>query len=209
MRRTALVFALAFVATLIGISGASSKTSTGTFDVHVGDNFAPPLAAPSVARAANGDTVTIVVTGAFNAATKSASGGGTFVHKQGATVLASGTLTLTRTIAFQFYGCGVAPNGSTFPSNFCGGRVLLAAHLVGHPASNPSATVERDALLEVNCQVHSTTISPPAGTSEGIKLVVKHGPNFNKHVSGANLFVQTASASKHSTSKHSKSKHSK
>ena len=76
--------------------------------------------------------------------------------------------------------------------------MLLAAHLVGHPSSNPTATVEHNAVLEVNCQVHSSTISPPAGRSEGIKLVVKGGPNFNKHVSGANLFVQTASASKHS-----------
>jgi hypothetical protein len=120
----------------------------------------------------------------------------------GTAALASGTLTLTRTIAFQSFGC-VAPDGSTFPSNFCGGRVLLAAHLVGHPASNPNATVEHDAVFEVNCQVHSTTFSPPPGTSEGIKLVVKGGPNFNKHVTGANLFVETASASKYSKPKHS------
>jgi plastocyanin len=198
MRRTALVFALGFVAALVAVSGAASKTSRATFDVHVGDNFQPPLAQPSVARAANGDTITIVLTGTFNSAAKSASGSGTFVHMHGTTVLATGTLTLTRMIAFQFYGCGVAPNGSPFPNNFCGGRVLLAAHLVRHPASNPSATVERNGVFEVNCQVHSTTFSPPPGTSEGIKLVVKGGPNFNKHVSGANLLVQTASASKHS-----------
>ena len=204
MRRTALVFVLALVAVLVAAGGAASKTSKATFDVHVGDNFLPPLAQPSIARAASGETITVVLKGSFSAAGKSASGSGTFVHMRGTTVLATGTLTLTRTIAFQFYGCGVAPNGSTFPSNFCGGRVLLAAHLIGHPVSNPSATVERNALFEVNCQVHSTTFSPPPGTSEGIKLVVKGGPNFNKHVSGANLFVQTASASKHSNRGHSK-----
>jgi hypothetical protein len=192
-----------FVAGLVLAGGAASKTSKASYDVHVGDNFAPPLAQPSVARAANGDTITLVVTGSFNKATKAASGGGTFVHMRGTAVVASGTLTLTRTIAFQSYGCGVAPDGSAFPSNFCGGRVLLAAHLVGHPASNPSAKVERNALLEVNCQVHSSTTTPPPGTSEGVKLVLKKGgPNFNKHVSGANLFVQTAPAAKHS--KHSK-----
>jgi hypothetical protein len=198
MRRIAFAVAFALATALALAGGAASKTSTGSFDVHVGDNFAPPLAHPSFARAANGDTIQVVLTGAFNKATKSASGGGTFVHMHGTTVLATGTLTLTRTIAFQFYGCGVAPDGSALPSNFCGGRVLLAAHLVGHPSSNPTATVEHNAVLEVNCQVHSSTISPPAGRSEGIKLVVKGGPNFNKHVSGANLFVQTASASKHS-----------
>ena len=168
MKRIALALALALLTALALAGGAASKTSKATFDVHVGDNFAPPLAHPSIARAANGDTITIVLTGSFNKATKAASGGGTFVHMRGTTVLATGTLTLTRTIAFQFYGCGVAPDGSAFPSNFCGGRVLLAAHLVGHPASNPSATVEHGALLEVNCQVHSSTTSPPAGTSEGI-----------------------------------------
>src|SRR5213083_1509814 len=196
MRRTALVFVLALVAVLVAAGGAASKTSKATFDVHVGDNFLPPLAQPSIARAASGETITIVLKGSFSAAGKSASGGGTFVHMRGTTVLATGTLALTRTIAFQFYGCGVGPDGSTFPSNFCGGRVLLAAHLI--------ATVERNALFEVNCQVHSTTFSPPPGTGEGIKLVVRGGPNFNKHVSGANLFVQTASASKHSNRGHSK-----
>jgi hypothetical protein len=204
MRRIGLAAALALVVGLALTSGAASKTSKASFDVHVGDNFAPPLATPSVARAANGDTIQVVLTGAFSKATKAASGGGTFVHMRGATVLATGTLTLTRTIAFQFYGCGVGPDGGALPSNFCGGRVLLRAHLVGHPAANPAATVEHNALLEVNCQVHSSTVSPPAGTSEGIKLAVKGGgPNFNKHVSGANLLVQTASASKHSK-KHSK-----
>ena len=82
-------------------------------------------------------------------------------------------------------------------------RALVSATLT-RLASNPSATVERNALFEVNCQVHSTTFSPPPGTGEGIKLVVRGGPNFNKHVSGANLFVQTASASKHSNRGHSK-----
>jgi len=204
MRRTALVFALALVAVFVAAGGAAAKTSRATFDVHVGDNFLPPLAQPSIARAASGDTVAIVLKGSFSAAGKSASGSGTFVHMHGATVLASGTLTLTRTIAVQFYGCGVAPNGSTFPSNFCGGRVLLAAHLIGHPASNPSATVERNALFEVNCQVHSTTFSPPPGTSEGIKRGGNGGPKFNMNVSGANLLIQTASASKPLNRGHSK-----
>jgi hypothetical protein len=203
MRRIALAVALALLTALALVGGAASKTSKASFDVHVGDNFAPPLAQPSIARAANGDTIQIVLTGSFNKATKAASGHGTFVHMRGTAVLESGTLALTRTVAFQSYGCGIAPDGSAFPSNFCGGRVLLAAHLVGHPASNPSATVQHDALFEVNCQVHSSTTSPPAGTSEGIKLVVKDGPNFNKHVSGANLFVQTAAATTHSK-KHSK-----
>jgi hypothetical protein len=48
------------------------------------------------------------------------------------------------------YGCGVL-FGDPIPEDYCGGRALLAAHLVGHPASDPSATIELDALLEINC----------------------------------------------------------
>lgn len=143
MRRIGLAVALTLVGALALTSGAASKTSKASFDVHVGDNFVPPLAHPSVARAANGDTIQVPLTGAFNKATKAASGGGTFVHMRGTTVLANGTLTLTRTIAFQFCGCGVAPDGSPLPSNFCGGRCFWPRTSSGirHPIRpRPSST---------------------------------------------------------------------
>jgi hypothetical protein len=74
----------------------------------------------------------------------SASGGGTFVHRNSAGgLIGSGTLAATRLIDFSFYGC----DGQGVPSFLCGGRAALAVHLVGHPASNPSATIESDGIL--------------------------------------------------------------
>jgi hypothetical protein len=95
-------------------------------------------------------------------------------------------VTLTRTVALQFYGCGVAPDGGSLPPNFCGGRVILGAHFV-----ESTTGFEFDGQIKVNCQVHDPGKEPPPGTSEGVKVNTR-GINFNKHVSGANLFVQTS-----------------
>jgi hypothetical protein len=186
-RTRCLVFAcaLAFLSLLLVSGGAGARTSKGSFDLHVGDGFVPPLAAPSLARAGNGDTIEVVLTGAFNKRAKTASGGGTWTHRRGSTVLGSGTVTFTRTVALQFYGCGVAPDGSPLPPNFCGGRVILRAHFV------PTTGSEFNGQIEVNCQVHDPGKEPPPGTSEGVKVNTR-GINFNKHVSGNNLFVQTS-----------------
>ena len=181
-----LACALAFGSLLLVSGGAGARTSNESFDLHVGDGFVPPLAAPSFARAGNGDTIEVVLTGAFNKRAKTASGSGTWTHRRGSTVLGSGTVTLTRTVALQFYGCGVAPDGSSLPPDFCGGRVILRAHFV-----ESTTGFEFDGQIKVNCQVHDPGKEPPPGTSEGVKVNTR-GINFNKHVSGNNLFVQTS-----------------
>jgi hypothetical protein len=187
--RTSRVLAacvLSCASLLLVPGGAGARTSNESFDLHVGDGFVPPLTAPSLARAGNGDTIEVVLTGAFNKRAKTASGGGTWTHRRGSTVLGSGTVTLTRTVALQFYGCGVAPDGSPLPPDFCGGRVILRAHFV-----ESTTGFEFDGKFEVNCQVHDPGREPPPGTSEGVKVNTR-GINFNKHVSGNNLFVQTS-----------------
>jgi hypothetical protein len=90
--------------------------------------------------------------------------------------MATGLLTLIP------YGCG-----GPVPPNFCGGRAAFVVHLVAHPASNPSATVEADGVLELEC----TLGNPPAGAREGFRLNVKDLLNFNKSVSGDTLFIKT------------------
>jgi hypothetical protein len=187
MRRLVFACALACASLLLVSGGGGARTSNESFDLHVGDGFGPPLAAPSMARAGNGDTIEVVLTGAFNKRAKTASGGGTWTHRRGSTVLGSGTVTLTRTVALQFYGCGVAPDGSSLPPNFCGGRVILRAHFAG---VDSVLGAEFNGQIEVNCQIHDPGKEPPPGTSEGVKVNTR-GINFNKHVSGANLFVQT------------------
>jgi hypothetical protein len=55
-----------------------------------------------------------------------------------------------------------------------------------HATSSTGA--ERDGLIEVNCQIHNPGGQAPPGTSEGVKANAR-GVNFNKHVTGDNLFV--------------------
>ena len=112
-------------------------------------------------------------------------GEATFVHHTSTGALVgSGTIDVEGLVSFQFYGCGVV-FGTPLPPDFCGGRAVLAAHLVGHPASDPSATIEADALVTIQCEIGE----PPPGSSEGITLNVKDLINFNKHVVGDNLFI--------------------
>lgn len=187
MRRLWLLVTALSLLLFSGSATAQATTGSGTFHYDAGAGVVCAVAAnacPDIARASNGDTVTVRGQGDFDTATGVASGGGTFVHRNAAGVLqGSGTWTASRLIDFSFYGCGGA-----FPPNFCGGRAGLGVHLVGHPASNPSATTEADGILEVTCLIGS----PPAGVMEGIRLNVKDLINFNKPAGGDTLFIKTS-----------------
>ncbi len=187
MRRLLLLLGALPLLLFSGSAPVQAATSSGTFHWDAGAGAVCAVAAdacPDVAMASNGDTVTIRAQGDLNAATGSASGGGTFEHRNSSgTLLGSGTLTATRLIDFSFYGC----DGSGLPSNLCGGRAALAVHLVGHPASNPSATIELDGILQIGCLIGS----PPAGVDEGVRLNVKDLINFNKSVGGDTVFIAT------------------
>jgi hypothetical protein len=179
MRRfsVALAFLLAVAAVTAGSAG--SRTSKSAFDVSV---------EPTTTAAARGLTLESELEGSFNVANKTATGDGTYSVMAGATVLDSGTFTLTRLVAFQFYGCGevTTPDGPiSLPPNFCGGRVIFAIH-----ATSSSTGEQTDGLYEVNCQIHDPGGQAPPGTSEGVKANAR-GINFNKHVTGDNLFVMT------------------
>jgi hypothetical protein len=172
MRRTAVALAFMFSVAAIAAGGAGSATSKSTFLVFV---------EPTVSAASKGLTLETELEGSFNVADKTASGEGSYVVRAGTTVIDSGTFTLTRLVAFQFYGCGEV-EGIPLPPDFCGGRVLLGFHAT-------SFTGEQiDGLYEVNCQIHDPGGQAPPGTSEGVKANAR-GVNFNKHVTGDNLFV--------------------
>src|SRR6266508_4507360 len=176
MRRTAVALAFVFSVAAIAVGSAGSATSKSAFLVFV---------EPTLSAASNGLTLETELEGTFNVADKTASGEGEFVLLAGSTEIDHGTFELKRLVAFQFYGCGeVTEEGETIPlpSDFCGGRVILEVHAT-------SATgEERDALYEVNCQIHDPGGQTPPGTSEGVKINAR-GINFNKHVTGDNLFV--------------------
>jgi hypothetical protein len=176
MRRFALVLAVALSAAAVMVGTAGSAASKASFQVFVDE---------TTSASATGLTLVSELEGSFSVAGKTASGDGTYEVMAGSTEIDHGTFTLTRLIAFQFYGCGeVTVDGTRIPlpPDFCGGRALFAIHYT-------SATgAEGDALYEVNCQIHAPGGQAPPGTSEGVKANAK-GVNFNKHVTGDNLLV--------------------
>jgi hypothetical protein len=176
MRRFAVALAFLLAAAAVTAGSAGSRTSNSAFAVFV---------EPTVTAAANGVALETELEGSFNVANKTASGSGSYSVMADTTVLDSGTFTLTRLVGFQFYGCGeVTMEGVRIqlPPDFCGGRAILAVHAT-------SATGERgDGLRKVNCQIHDPGGQAPPGTSEGVKVNAR-GINFNKHVTGDNLFV--------------------
>jgi hypothetical protein len=177
MRRIVLALALAFSAAAITAGSAGSATSKSSFQLFVDE---------TASAASNGLVLNSELEGEFNVATKTASGEGEWSLTAGATEIDHGSFTITSLVAFQFYGCGEVstPDGPvSLPPDFCGGRVLLRFHAVS------AVTGEQvSGLYEVNCQIHNPGGQAPPGTSEGVKANAR-GVNFNKHVTGDNLFV--------------------
>ncbi|HYZ77950.1 MAG TPA: hypothetical protein VE596_11315 [Gaiellaceae bacterium] len=176
MRRFAIVLALALSTAAVAAGSGSSVASKSSFQVFVEE---------TTSASATGLTLVSELEGSFSIVGKTASGEGTYEVMAGSAEIDHGTFTLTRLIAFQFYGCGeVTVDGTriSLPPSFCGGRALFAIHYT-------SATgAEGDALYEVNCQIHAPGSQAPPGTSEGVKVNAR-GVNFNKHVTGDNLLV--------------------
>jgi hypothetical protein len=176
MRRFAVALACTVAIAAVIAGSAGSRTSKSAFAVFV---------EPTVSAASNGLTIETEVEGTYNVADKTASGDGSFAIMAGTTEIEHGTFTLTRLVAFQFYGCGevTTPDGRvSLPPNFCGGRALLAVH------ATTSTGEEGDGLYEVNCQIHDPGGQAPPATSEGIKVNAR-GINFNKHITGDNLLM--------------------
>jgi hypothetical protein len=177
MKRIAVAVAFVFSAVAIAAGSAGSATSKATFQVFVDE---------TASAASNGLVLNTELAGQFDVAAKTASGDGDWSLMAGATVIDHGTFTLTRLVAFQFYGCGeVAQEGETIslPPDFCGGRAIFAIDAVSAVNSE-----HHDGLYEVNCQIHDPGGQAPPGTSEGVKINAR-GINFNKHVTGDNLLV--------------------
>src|SRR6266540_1416331 len=170
MRRFALALAIGVSVVVVAVGSAGAKTSKSEFLVFV---------EPTISAASNGLTLETELEGTFNATDKTASGSGTYAVMNGATVIESGTFTLTRLVAFQFYGCGEV-EGTPLPPDFCGGRAIFGLH------ATSSTGEQRDGLLEINCQIHDPGGKTPPGTSEGVKVNAR-GINFNEHVTGDNL----------------------
>jgi hypothetical protein len=172
MRRLALALVLALCVAAIAAGSTGAATSKSAFEVFV---------EPTLSSASNGLTLETELEGSFDVADKTASGSGSYAVMFGSTVVETGTFELTRLVAFQFYGCGEV-EGAELPPDFCGGRAIFRFH------ATSSTGEETVGLYEVNCQIHDPGGKTPSGTSEGVKANAR-GVNFNKHVTGDNLFV--------------------
>ncbi len=181
-RRFAAILTLAVCASFLAAGAAQAATVKDTFDYHIGDGFAVLNNTGDRAMAENGDIVTVRGSGTFDVIAKTATGGGTFTHKNsGGSVVATGTWTATGLLSFQSYGDGT-PQGT--PPTFFGGRAALAVALT------PTGTgLKIPGILEVECLLGD----PPGGAHEGIRLLVKDDINFNQTVrhGGATVFVRT------------------
>ena len=172
---SALVGAFVLVLSLaIGMS-AYADSGARTYTYLLGTSFLcglDPSACPDIARAPNGDTVTITGAGTFSIHPKSVTGGGGFVHKNAAgAVLVSGTWTATQLLAFHSFG-----NQPDLPPELEGGHALIRVHL------SPGF----DAILQVDCAIGKV----PPGHGEGVRLAVQNVLNFNEKVSGFTVFIR-------------------
>jgi hypothetical protein len=169
---------------LLTVAIGSAGATPSKYAFHTGDGF-EGIASPDVSAASNGDTVTIRAAGQFHVASHKASGTGTFEHRTaGGELLASGTFTVTSVSSFSSFGCGVA-GGEPFPADFCGGYAVLPIHIVAHPASG--GTAEFGAVFTITCVVGDHV---PTGAEEAVTVDVPGVVNFDRPVSGENLFVQ-------------------
>ena len=171
MRRLILIIVSALATAGLAAGGAGSATSKASYLV---------FSEPSESAAGNGATIVTELAGSFDAGAKTASGAGEYESAD----VGDGEFTLTRLIAFQFYGCGFIFDIDLHDSTLCGGRVLLAVHFV------PDVGAPFDGTIEINCQIHGATNQAPPGTSEGVKVNMR-GVNFNRHIEGDNVFIKT------------------
>ena len=174
MRKFAVVVALVISCSMSGVVAAQADSGSQRFLYFAGAGpvcALGPGACPDVARADNGDTVDIAGSGTLSIHDKTVTGGGTFVHRApDGTVRAAGTWTATDLLSFNSYG--TQPD---LPPNLFGGLARIRVHL----------TAGFDAILEIDCEIGNA----PGGHSEGVRLVVDNGLNFDQKVSGFTVFV--------------------
>jgi hypothetical protein len=168
MRRLAAV-GLVLVASVLAMTGVASATNAnGNHDHYTFlAGVTPFIEGPDEAVAPNGNTVSLSGSGDFTAGpNKDASGGGTYtIEDASGNTVASGTWTVSGVLGFVSYG---GADGAF------GGQLQLRVSLAG----------AGDGVLTLTCLVGS----PPAGTDEGITLVLGDGWNFTKSVEGQTVF---------------------
>jgi hypothetical protein len=187
MKRTSALVGLVaagLVALMPGHATADPNNATGTWELHI--------EVPNVAMASNGDTLAITGMGVFSTHPKTVTASGTFTHNLAGGGTLTGTWSASDLLSFEFYGCGVVPSiGVTLPPNACGGALKM--RVVFAPAET-SLTIP--GIITVFCvigpQAPPPHDNPTQPGEEGMTAVVPGIANFNKIVSGMNVYIQTS-----------------
>ena len=168
LRIASLVVCVLFGAGTQRSAFASSRTQT--YELH--------LEVPQVSQAANGEMVSITGSGVYSVHPKTVSATGTFTSQSSG----SGTWVATQLLDFQPYGCGII-FGTPIPPNLCGGKLMLRVVL-----TDSTSGQQFDGVLWVLCLIGN----PPSSAGEGARLDIIGVNNFNKIVSGGNVFIKTS-----------------
>jgi hypothetical protein len=169
----ALRIASVVVCVLLGagtLRSAFGSSQTQTYELH--------MDVPQVSQAANGEMVSITGSGVFSVNPKTVGATGTFTSQSSG----SGTWVATQLLDFQPYGCGII-FGTPIPPNLCGGKVMLRVVL-----TDSTSGQQFDGVLWVFCLIGN----PPSSAKEGARLDIVGVNNFNKIVSGGNVYVKTS-----------------
>jgi hypothetical protein len=183
MRRLRMLALAIALATLGFVPTAGAKDQHAAFELH--------LEVPNVARASNGDTLAVTGMGAFAVHPKSVTASGTFIHTFARGGSASGAWTATDLLSFHFYGCGAIPSiDATLPPNLCGGALKMRVMFT------PAGAAAIPGMITVFCVIGEkappTHDNPTQPGEEGMTAVLPGVANFNKIVSGMNVYVRTA-----------------
>jgi hypothetical protein len=173
-RRSALLGALASALSML-VPAAGSAAGTRTYELH--------MEVPNVAQAPNGDQVALTGEGVFQVHPKGVEASGGFTHTDSdGNLAATGTWQATKLRTYQSYGGVVL--GNELPADFCGGKMKMRVLLTPDGTS-----LQIKGTLTVFCIIGT---NPPAShddpSGEGVTLVA----NFNKIVSGMNVYIRTS-----------------
>ncbi|MEK6860720.1 MAG: hypothetical protein AABY07_02000 [Nanoarchaeota archaeon] len=168
-----------FVALFV-ITSVTAAHENVNYDYLIGNEFLEEFG-PVMAKARNGDTIEFKGGGTFSTKPKTATGTGTFIHRNAdGDIIGAGVWTATDLITFKSYGSG---SFQELPAEFEGGRALIRVYL------DPDPRIPGfNGVLKVTCLL-GNKIPPKA--QEGVQLLVRDAKiNFNREMGGATLFIR-------------------
>jgi hypothetical protein len=183
-RSVLLTVALGCLLATLGPTAAGAKNARGTWELEV--------EVPNVAMASNGDTLAITGSGVFSTHPRTVTASGSFTHTVAGDGTHTGTWTATDLLSYDSYGCGVIPAIQlTIPPDLCGGALKMRVTFT------PSGTsLSIPGIITIFCVIGPNAPTPHDNPTEpgeeGMTAVIPGIANFNKIVSGMNVYTQTS-----------------